>query len=55
MLDHFRAQGAHHVRTLVDERMPQIEKFFHSLGFQPASVKSLTLDLDGGAQPAAGC
>ena len=55
MLDHFRAQGAHHVRTLVDERMPQIEKFFHSLGFQPASVKSLTLDLSGGAAPAVGC
>ena len=55
MLDHFRAQGAHYVRTLVDERMPEIEKFFHSLGFQPAPVKSLTLDLSGSAPPAAGC
>jgi len=55
MLDHFRAQGAHFVRTLVDERMPEIEKFFHSLGFQPAPVKSLTLDLSGSALPAAGC
>jgi ribosomal protein S18 acetylase RimI-like enzyme len=55
MLDHFRAQGAHRVRTLVDERMPDIEKFFHSLGFKPASVKSLTLDLGDGAQTTAGC
>ena len=46
MLGHFRAQGAHRVRTLVDERMPQIEKFFRSLGFQPAPVKALALDLD---------
>lgn len=55
MLDHFRALGAHRVLTLVDERMPEIEKFFHSLGFQPAPVKSLTLELGAGAQPAAGC
>src|SRR5262245_24860267 len=46
MLEHFRAQGAHRVRTLVDEHMPQIEKFFRSLGFQPAPVKALALDLD---------
>ena len=45
MLDHFRAQGAHRVRTLVDEGMPQIEQFFHSLGFQPAPVKALALEL----------
>jgi ribosomal protein S18 acetylase RimI-like enzyme len=45
MLDHFRAQGAHRVRTLVDEGMPQIEQFFHSLGFQPAPLKALALEL----------
>jgi ribosomal protein S18 acetylase RimI-like enzyme len=45
MLDHFRAQGAHRVHTLVDERMPEIEKFFHSLGFAPAPVKALALEL----------
>ena len=59
MLDHFRAQGAHRVRTLVDERMPEIEKFFRSLGFQPAPVKALALELDPGdaatPSPAAGC
>lgn len=47
MLAHFRAQGAHRVRTLVDERMPEIEAFFRSLGFRPAPVKALALDLDG--------
>src|SRR4029079_17043088 len=52
MLDHFRAQGAHFVRTLVDERMPEIEKFFHSLGFQPAPVQTLNLHLSGGGPPA---
>ena len=59
MLDHFRAQGAHRVRTLVDERMPEIEKFFRSLGFQAAPVKALALELTTGesaaASPAAGC
>ena len=51
MLGHFRAQGAHRVRTLVDERMPQIEKFFQSLGFTAAPVKALALELS--AAPAA--
>jgi hypothetical protein len=36
------------VNTLVDERMPQIEKFFRALGFEPAPVKALALRLDGG-------
>jgi len=59
MLDHFRAQGAHRVRTLVDERMPEIEKFFRSLGFQAAPVKALALELAAGdagtPSTAAGC
>ncbi len=46
MLDHFRAQGAQRVRTLVDEGMPQIEAFFSSLGFRPAPLKALVLQLD---------
>ena len=54
MLDHFRAQGAHRVRTLVDERMPEIEKFFHSLGFEPAPMKALALDLDAAGSATAG-
>jgi GNAT superfamily N-acetyltransferase len=59
MLDHFRAQGAHRVSTLVDERMPEIEKFFRSLGFEAAPVKALALDLGASdattTTPAAGC
>jgi ribosomal protein S18 acetylase RimI-like enzyme len=46
MLDHFRKQGAHGVHTLVDDGMPQIESFFRALGFQPAPVKALALQLD---------
>lgn len=46
MLDHFRAAGARQVRTLVDERMPQIAAFFHSLGFRPEPVKALALQLE---------
>lgn len=51
MLDHFRDRGAQSVRTLVDDTMPQIERFFRSLGFEAAPVKALALDL--GAAPAA--
>jgi ribosomal protein S18 acetylase RimI-like enzyme len=39
MLEHFRAQGATHVRTLVDERMDRIAAFFESLGFEPAPLR----------------
>jgi ribosomal protein S18 acetylase RimI-like enzyme len=39
MLEHFRAQGATHVRTLVDERMGAIAAFFESLGFEPAPLR----------------
>ena len=53
MLAHFRAQGAQRVRTLVDETMPQIERFFRALGFEAAPVKALALDL--GPPPADGC
>ena len=54
MLAHFRAQGAQKVRTLVDETMPQIERFFRSLGFEAAPVKALALDLAPAPAPA-GC
>ncbi|HEV8630003.1 MAG TPA: GNAT family N-acetyltransferase [Thermoanaerobaculia bacterium] len=46
MLDRFRAQGAHRVQTLVDDTRPQIEAFFAALGFHPAPVKALALELD---------
>ena len=49
MLGHFRALGAVRVRTLVDETMPEIERFFRALGFEAAPVKALALEL--GATP----
>ena len=39
MLEHFRSQGAHSVRTLVDEEREDIRSFFGSLGFEPASLR----------------
>src|SRR6185369_8998581 len=38
MLDYFRTQGAHSVRTLVDEDRAELAGFFSSLGFEPAAV-----------------
>ncbi|HVS04309.1 MAG TPA: GNAT family N-acetyltransferase [Thermoanaerobaculia bacterium] len=52
MLSHFRQLGAVRVNTLVDDRMPQIESFFRALGFAPAPLKALALEL--GGEPAAG-
>ncbi|MEZ5331600.1 MAG: GNAT family N-acetyltransferase [Thermoanaerobaculia bacterium] len=40
ILDHFRAAGAHSVRTLVDQEMTGIEQFFTALGFAPAPVRT---------------
>ena len=45
MLAHFRALGVKEVRTLVDEEMAPIEEFFTAIGFRPAPMKALTLDL----------
>ncbi len=39
LLDHFKAQGATSVRTLVDETMGDVAGFFGSLGFEPAPLK----------------
>jgi len=39
MLEHFREQGAKSVRTLVDERMGDIARFFDSLGFEPSTLR----------------
>jgi len=39
MLDYFRTQGAHSVRTLVDDDREELSGFFTSLGFQPASLR----------------
>jgi ribosomal protein S18 acetylase RimI-like enzyme len=45
MLAHFRTLGAHTVRTLVDEKMPDVAGFFASLGFAPAPLKPFVLHL----------
>lgn len=45
MLTHFKHLGATSVRTLVDEDMEGIEKFFVSLGFVPAPLKPLVMKL----------
>jgi ribosomal protein S18 acetylase RimI-like enzyme len=39
MLDYFRTQGAHSVRTLVDGDREELSGFFSSLGFEPASLR----------------
>lgn len=39
ILRHFREQGAHSVRTLVDEDMEEIRRFFSSLGFEASSLR----------------
>ncbi|HEX7183515.1 MAG TPA: GNAT family N-acetyltransferase [Thermoanaerobaculia bacterium] len=45
MLDHFRAQGAHTVRTLVDGDREELHGFFSSLGFEPASLRPFVRSL----------
>ena len=39
VLEHFRAQGAQTVRTLVDDEMEGIAQFFTALGFEPATLR----------------
>jgi ribosomal protein S18 acetylase RimI-like enzyme len=45
MLDHFRARGAKSVRTLVDESMDGLARFFDSLGFAPATLRAFVKSL----------
>jgi hypothetical protein len=45
MLEHFRGQGAHSVRTLVDEEMGDIRNFFASLGFEPSTLRPFARSL----------
>jgi ribosomal protein S18 acetylase RimI-like enzyme len=45
MLDYFRSQGAHSVRTLVDEDRAELRGFFSSLGFEPASLRPFVRSL----------
>src|SRR3954453_9220003 len=39
ILEYFREQGAHNVRTLVDEGRDDIRSFFESLGFEPSGLR----------------
>lgn len=45
MLNHFRSQGAHKVRTLVDEEREDILRFFTSLGFESAGLRPFVKNL----------
>lgn len=45
MLEHFRDKGARKVRTLVDEERGDLTGFFRSLGFEPATIHPLVMDL----------
>lgn len=45
MLSHFRSRGTTTVRTMVDETMGGIAEFFEHLGFEPAPIRSLVLEL----------
>src|SRR3954469_25412573 len=45
MLEHFRSQGAHKVRTLVDEEREDILSFFSSLGFESAGLRPFVKSL----------
>jgi ribosomal protein S18 acetylase RimI-like enzyme len=45
ILEHFRRQGAHSVRTLVDEERDDIHHFFTSLGFDPSTLRPFVKSL----------
>lgn len=45
LLDHFREQGVTRVRTLVDEDMEDLSRFFTALGFEPSSLRSFARTL----------
>jgi len=45
LLEHFREQGVTRVRTLVDEEMEDLARFFDSLGFEPSSLRSFVKTL----------
>ena len=50
MMDYFRRSGASVVRTMVDAEMVGIERFFESLGFEPASLRPFVKRLAEGEQ-----
>jgi ribosomal protein S18 acetylase RimI-like enzyme len=45
VLQHFRSEGAHSVRTLVNEESGDILRFFSSLGFEPSNFRPFVKNL----------
>ena len=48
MMGYFERSGASAVRTMVDSEMVEIERFFASLGFQPATLRPFVKKLGEG-------
>ncbi len=48
MMEYFERSGATVVRTMVDVEMVGIERFFESLGFEPASLRPFVKQLGDG-------
>jgi ribosomal protein S18 acetylase RimI-like enzyme len=46
MVTHFRAEGAHSVRTLVDQKDAAVAGFLAAVGFTPAPLTALEMRLD---------
>ncbi len=45
MLARYRSRGIRRVRTMVDEAMPQVERFFVRTGFAPDSLRPFVIEL----------
>ncbi len=45
MLARYRQRGVRHVRTMVDQSMPDVEAFFARLGFAPDSLRPYVKEL----------
>jgi ribosomal protein S18 acetylase RimI-like enzyme len=46
MLGRYRERGVRQVRTMVDGAMPEVERFFQQVGFQPDSLRPFVRRLD---------
>ena len=50
MVAHFKAGGAHTVRTLVDRKDAEVAGFLRALGLSPSPLEALEMRLDAGAR-----
>ena len=50
MVAHFKAGGAHTVRTLVDRKDAEVAGFLRALGLSPSPLEALEMRLDTGAR-----